>query len=151
MRPYRLHLNSCIQTLSTPPLLPMPISQQSNELLLSLLDGPFKVLRDDNHIDPTSLLVWDTLSQPVIQAIEFPELLRLYPCGRSGAQWMPDDYVAILQEKWDQYRKSVASHEISDDAPTLTPMCGTVVLIVNPNPLLPHRWVSVNALIEPGQ
>jgi hypothetical protein len=45
----------------------------------------------------------------------------------------------------------MASHEISDEDPNTTPVCGTVVLIINPNPLLPHRWVSVNALIEPGQ
>lgn len=129
----------------------MRITKQSNELLLSLLDGPFKALRDNNYIDPTSLLVWDSLSQPVIKAVEFPELLRLYPCGGPGTQWTHDDYVDILQEKRDQYRKSLASHEISDDDPSLTPMCGTVVLIVNPNPLMPHHWVSVNALIDPGQ
>lgn len=44
-------------------------------ILAALLDGPFRRLRDDNHIDPHRILVWDEQQQPVIQALTILELL----------------------------------------------------------------------------
>jgi hypothetical protein len=129
----------------------MTFIHSGNAALLSLLDGPFKELRDDNHVDPYAILVWDGTCSPAIASVDFLDLLGRYPCGGQGSQWSTADFVQILKEKRNQYRKSMASHEISDEDPNTTPVCGTVVLIINPNPLLPHRWVSVNALIEPGQ
>jgi hypothetical protein len=129
----------------------MPSHEESDLLLQFLLDGPFKRLRDDNHIDPHRILVWDSTRDPVIEAVEFLELLGRYPCGETGSQWVPVDFVRILREKRNQYRKSMASHEISDDDPEITPACGTVVLIISEEPHRPHRWVSISALIDPGQ
>jgi hypothetical protein len=126
-------------------------STYSDELLQALLDGPFKRLRDDNHVDPYSILVCDPAQTPVIQAVEFLDLPALYPCGGPGSQWAPSDFVEILKEKRHQFRKSMASHAISDDDPEITPACGTVVLLISSNPYQGHRWVSVGALIEPGQ
>jgi hypothetical protein len=127
-------------------------SQAESDLLLQfLLDVPFKQVRDDNHVDPYGILVWDRRRDPVIEAVEFLELLGRYPCGEAGSQWSPSDFVKILREKRNQYRKSMASHEISGNDPEVTPACGTVVLIINEQPGLPHRWVSISALIEPGQ
>jgi hypothetical protein len=124
---------------------------QDNELLLALVDGPFKRLRDDNHVDPYSILVWDRSRTPVIEAVEFLELLGRYPCGDCWNQWSSSDFVEILKEKHDLYRKSLASYAISDEDPEITPVCGTVVLIVSDQSRLPHRWLSLRALIEPGQ
>ncbi len=118
------------------------------ELLLALLNGPFKRIRDENHVDPYSILVYDEGQQPMIQAVEFLDLLGRYPCQEINTQWNPRDFVRILEEKRNQYRKSMASHDISEEDSTTTPVCGTVVLLVNKNPKLPHRWVSINALIE---
>jgi hypothetical protein len=129
----------------------MPSHEESDLLLQFLLDGPFKHLRDDNHIDPHRILVWDRTGDPVIEAVEFLELLGRYPCGEAGSQWSPLDFVKILREKRNQYRKSLASHEISDDDPEITPACGTVVLIISEEPDRPHRWVGISALIDPGQ
>lgn len=122
-----------------------------NELLLALVDGPFKRVRDDNHVDPYSILVWDRSRTPVIEAVEILELLGRYPCGGRRSQWGPSDFVEILKEKRDLYRKSKASHDISDDDPEITPVCGTVVLVINDQSRQPHRWLSLRALIEPGQ
>ena len=121
-----------------------------NELLLALLDGPFKPLRDDNHVDPYSILVWDRSCTPVIEAVEILELLGRYPCG-GLSQWAPSDFVEILNEKHDLYLQSIASHAISDKYPEITPVCGTVVLIISGQPGQPHRWISLRALIEPCQ
>jgi hypothetical protein len=123
----------------------------SERMLQILLDGPFKRVRDDNHIDPHSILVWDRSRDPVIEAVEFLDLLGRYPCGGTGSQWGPSDFTEILQAKRDLYRMSMASHAISDDDPEITPACGTVVLISSKRPTRPHRWVRITALIEPGQ
>lgn len=124
---------------------------QDNELLLALVDGPFKRLRDDNHVEPYSILVWDRSCTPVIEAVEILELLGRYPCGGRLGQWAPSDFVEILNEKHDLYLQSIASHAISDEDPEITPVCGTVVLIISGQPGQPHRWISLRALIEPGQ
>ena len=126
-------------------------SGDSDELLLALLDGPFKRVRDDNHVDPHAILVWDSARSPVIEAVEILELLGRYPCGVEGCQWSSEDLVAILNEKRNQYRKSIASHSISDDDPSISAACGTVLLVVNPKPGRPHRWVGISALINPSQ
>ena len=121
---------------------------ESEMVLQFLLDGPFKRVRDDNHVDPHSILVWDRSRDPVLEAVEFLELL-----GRrgSGSQWAPSDFTEILQAKRDLHRMSLASHAISDDDPEITPACGTVVLIISQRPDRGHRCVQVKALIEPGQ
>ena len=124
---------------------------RSDELLQALLDGPFKRVRDDNHVDPHSILVWDRSRVPVIEAVEILELIGRYPCGGPGSRWASSDLLEILIEKRNQYRKSIASHAISDDDPEITPACGTVVLIVSNDPNRGHSWAKINALIEPGQ
>ena len=59
-------------------------------ILAALLEGPFRRLRDDNHIDPHRILVWDQQQQPVIQALTILELLGPSPAAMprmpSGAQ-----------------------------------------------------------------
>ena len=42
---------------------------ESEMVLQLLLDGPFKRVRDDNHVDPYSILVWDRSRDPVIEAV----------------------------------------------------------------------------------
>jgi hypothetical protein len=123
----------------------------SDELLLALIDGPFKRVRDDNHVDPHSILVYDGSREPMIEAVDILDVVARYPCQGDKAQWSPLNIVEILQEKYNQYRKSMVSHEISDEDTSMTPACGTVVLIINPKPNQPHRWVKISALIEAGQ
>ena len=44
---------------------------ESEMVLQLMLDGPFKRVRDDNHVDPHSILVWDRSRDPVIEAVDF--------------------------------------------------------------------------------
>ena len=41
------------------------------DLLAALLDGPFRRLRAEKHVDPHSILVWDRQRQPAIQACPY--------------------------------------------------------------------------------
>jgi hypothetical protein len=119
-------------------------------LLGALLDGPFRRLRDDNHVDPHRILVWDQRQQPVIQALSILELLGRYPCGDTEEpQWCGDDLLAILQRKRDLLRMSLVAHDIADEQDDAEPTCGTVVLIINPNPEEPHHWVGVLSRVLP--
>lgn len=123
----------------------------SDDLLIATLDGLFKRLRDDNHVDPHTILVWDISRTPVIEAVEILDLVGRYPCGGPGSQWSAADFVEILQEKHNQYRQSMASHEIANDDPEITPSSGTVVLVISEQSGRGHRWVGLSALIEPRQ
>jgi hypothetical protein len=119
-------------------------------MLGALLDGPFRRLRDDNHVDPHRILVWDQQQRPVIQALTVLEVLGRYPCGDvEQAQWSADDLLAILQRKRDLLRRSLVAHDIADEQDDAEPTCGTVVLIINPNPEEPHQWVAVLSRVLP--
>lgn len=121
-----------------------------DSILGALLDGPFRRLRDDNHIDPHRILVWDQQAEPVIQALPFLELIGRYPCGDfESAQWTGSDLLAILGRKLDLLRMSRVAHDISHDQKDAEPVCGTVVLIINSNPTEPHRWVEVLSRVLP--
>ena len=122
------------------------------DLLAALLDGPFRRLRDDNHVDAHSILVWDRQRQPAIQAVPFLELLSRYPCGEAaGTQWSGQDLVEILQEKHQLLRRSLVAQEIAEERGDAQPACGTVVLTINSDPDLPHSWAVVQARITPRQ
>ena len=119
-------------------------------ILAAMLDGPFRRLRDDNHIDPHRILVWDEQQQPVIQALSILELLGRYPCGDAEeAQWCGDDLLAILQRKRDLLRTSLVAHDIADELDEAEPTCGTVVLIINPDRQEPLRWTAVLSRVLP--
>jgi hypothetical protein len=125
---------------------------QSNdlELLGALLDGPFRRLRDDNHIDPHTILVWDRQRQPAIQAVPFLELIHRYPCAEDAeSQWSGQDLVEMLQAKHELLRRSLVAQEIAAERGEAQPTCGTVVLIINPDLELPHSWSVVWANILP--
>ncbi len=120
------------------------------DLLAALLDWPFRRLRDDNHVDPHSILVWDRQRQPAIQAVTFLELLSRYHCGEDAdSQWSAQDLMEILQEKHELLRRSLVAQEIAEERGEAQPACGTVVLIINPDPDLPHCWSVIRARISP--
>jgi hypothetical protein len=104
----------------------------NDELLLALPDGSFKPVRDDSHVDPHAIFVWDSARSPVIESVEILELLGRYPCGGKGCQWSHEDFLAILGEKRNQDCKSIASRAISSDDRSISPACGTVALAVSP-------------------
>ena len=46
-------------------------------------------------------------------------------------------------------RRSRVAQDIAQERADAQPACGTVVLIINPDPELPHRWAVVRAPIIP--
>jgi len=118
----------------------------TEEKLLELLDGTCKELRDDNHVDPYRVLIFDEVAATV-EAVELIELPLLYPVG-PGGRWSAHDLGELLKDKAVLYRQSLVAHEISDEDPTAEPACGTVVLVVPAETALPYRRLSVKARIE---
>lgn len=121
----------------------------SDQCLHALLEGPFRRLRDANHVDPNAILVWDGSRDPVIEAVGLLELLARYPCGEVGSQWAPEDYTRILKAKHDLYRMSVVAHALAAADARITPVCGTVLLVISPRTDRPHRWLRITTLIAP--
>jgi hypothetical protein len=120
--------------------------RQDDEELLALLDGPFRVLRDNTFSDPDRLLVWDKQAKPVIQSLTFDEATKKYECGGYSSQWAPEDLDRIKEEKHrcisETYLANVF-HETGIEGGDIA--CGTPVLIINSNPLLGHTWKEVKA------
>jgi hypothetical protein len=52
----------------------------TDQQLLDLLNGSYSELRDDTHIAPTEILVYD-VAAGTIEAVDLMELLLQYPCG----------------------------------------------------------------------
>ena len=59
----------------------------TEERLLELLDGPCKELRDDNHVDPHRVLVFEEAAGTVeaVELIELPLRHPIEPGGRQSA------------------------------------------------------------------
>ena len=117
------------------------------EELLALLDGPFKVLRDDTFCDPSRLLVYDPERAPLVQALTFNEATVRYKCG-VGGRWTPEcvekikkDKRECLAETLDSYYKREQGDEESDLP------CSTPCLVVR-GASFPHSWVTVRAFLE---
>ena len=119
-----------------------------NEELLALLDGPFKVLRDDTFPDATRLLVWDRQATPSLQALTFDEATERYPCGGKGSQWAPEDLHAVKEEKAKCLEETLASYAKQEKDPTYEGLCSTPVLVVSQTPLRAHRWCVTKAFLR---
>ena len=55
----------------------------------------------------------------------------------------------ILQEKHQLLRRSLVAQEIAEERGEAQLAYGTVVLIINPDPYLPHCWSVIRARISP--
>jgi len=117
------------------------------EQLLSQLDGPYRELRQDNHVDPFAILVFDVASSTV-EAVDLADLPLKYPVG-PGERWGYSDLGAVVKEKALLYRQSVIGTEISDEDPEAEPTVGTVVLVVTDG-ASPYHWLTVKSRILPG-
>ena len=80
--------------------------EAEDEELLDLLDGPFKVLRDNTFADPDRLLVWDRQEEPVVQALTFEEATERYPCGGPRSQWAQEDLETLKELKGECFSQS---------------------------------------------
>lgn len=118
-----------------------------NDELLALLDGPFKVLRDDTFIDPDRLLVWDRKSTPSVQAMTFEEAVTRYQCGGDGSQWVPGDLEEVKAAKQEALGETRDTYSKRDADPDYEGLCGTPALFISNNPLRAHRWSVVKAYL----
>ena len=118
-----------------------------NDELLALLDGPFKVLRDDTFIDPDRLLVWDRKATPSVQAMTFEEAVARYQCGGDGSQWVPGDLEEVKAAKQEALGETRDTYSKRDADPDYEGLCGTPALFISNNSLLAHRWSVVKAYL----
>lgn len=121
-------------------------SRYDRDALLEALNSN-KEIRDDNHVDDTSILVW-TEETNCLEAVPLIELPLRYPLQGTGARWSFEDLGKLLQAKATMFRTSIAAHELSEEHPELSPTCGTVVLIIPKRPGVFH-WVETKANIAP--
>jgi hypothetical protein len=115
--------------------------------LLALLDGPYQELRDDNHVTPNEVLVFDEAAGTV-EAVDLMELPLRYPVG-TGCRWSAHDLGELVLDKALLYRQSLVAHEINDEDPAAEPTCGTVVLAMPVEQPIPFQRVCVKARITP--
>ena len=120
-----------------------------NEELLALLDGPFKVLRDDTFPDPNRLLVWDRQTTPSVQSLTFDEATDRYQCGGVGSRWAPEDLEAVKEAKQECLEETLSSYAKQEADPDYEGVCSTPTLVVSNNPLLAHRWAVTKACLSP--
>ena len=73
--------------------------------LLFALDGKYRELRQDNHINPNEILVFDAATGTV-EAVDLMELPLKYPCG-PGKRWSLGDLDWVVKEKAMLYRQSM--------------------------------------------
>lgn len=120
----------------------------TDQQLLDLLNGPYSELRDDNHIAPNEILVYDVVAG-TIEAVDLMEVPLRYPCG-VGQRWSYADFGEAVTDKAMLYRQSVIAHEISDEDEEAEPTCGTVVLVITTD-YRPYHLIQTRARINPKQ
>jgi len=119
------------------------------EQLAELLDGPYRQLRDDNHVTPDAVLVYAVETQ-TIEEVEFWQLPSRFPLAQPGQRWSYSDLGKVLEAKATLYRQSCVADELSDEDPEAEPLCGTVV-ITDRGGQVPLKWCRSQARIVPGQ
>jgi len=118
-----------------------------SEKVLAALDGPYRELRDNTHIDPHAVLVFDEATETV-EAVELSELPLRYPVAGRGARWSYGCLGELVASKALLYRQSKVAHELHDEDPTSQAPCGTPVLAVPERPG-PYSWFEVKARTLP--
>jgi hypothetical protein len=117
------------------------------EKVLAALDGTYRELRDDTHINPHAVLVFDEATETV-EAVELCELPLRYPVSGQGARWSYGCLGELVASKALLYRQSKVAHELHDEDPTSEAPCGTPVLAVPEQPG-PYSWFEVKARTLP--
>jgi hypothetical protein len=117
----------------------------TNKLLL-LLDGPYRELRDDNHVTPNEVLVFDETTEEV-EAIDLMQLPLRYPVG-PGGRWSASDLGEVVKEKALLYRQSLMAYEINEEDPETEPTCGTVLLVITTGNR-PYKRLEIKSRILP--
>lgn len=122
------------------------IERDDEELALDELLALEAPLIEANALAPGSLLVWDPRDTPPLQELEILDLLERYPCRGEGARWSPDDFVALLEARSLEWRRTLVALEIQQEHPDSRPSASTVILVVpvQANSPLEHLEVALS-------
>jgi hypothetical protein len=123
------------------------LDNDTQDRLQFALDGKYRELRQDNHVTPNEVLVFDAATGTV-EAVDLMDLPLRFPLKGKGCRWSYADLGKVLEAKALLYRQSMIAHEISDEDPEAQPPCGTVVIVQHAER---HclSWFQITARIEP--
>lgn len=108
----------------------MALNRDDDETLLDQLLAEQATRVERNAQQPHRLLIWDSDRDRELLELELPELLEQYPCHGEQARWRPDDVVALLESKAQQWRRTMVALEVLRQHPAAHPSAGTVLLVV---------------------
>ena len=132
------------------------MTEQHDELLrdklLSAMDGPYRELRDDTHINPHTVLVFTEGADgepDTVEAVDLCDLPLRYPATGSSARWCYSDLGRLVAAKALLYRQSKLAHELHDEDSTSEAPCGVPVLAI-PVGVGTYYWFDVRSRTLPG-
>jgi hypothetical protein len=127
------------------------IERNDDELALESLLASEASLLEANALDGNYLLVWDPSDASPLREMEILDVLERYPCRGQAARWSCDDFVALLEGKILQWRRTMAALESLQENPGSRPAASTMVLLVPEDPEAPLEQLEVGvALTPPG-
>jgi hypothetical protein len=91
--------------------------------------------------DANLLLVWDGRRGSPIEELGAAGLSERFPCQGNEARWSTDEFVALLEARALQCRRTRVALEIVAEDPATTPSAGTVVLVFPTDPGT-RPWVA---------
>lgn len=128
--------------------LSMPAEKQGLERRL-VLDRE-RVEQNALGHDANLLLVWDGRRTSAIEELGVAALSERFPCQGSEARWTTGEFVALLESRALQCRRTRVAQEIVAEDPATTPSGGTVVLVFPTDPGT-RPWVATVAVALPTE
>jgi hypothetical protein len=126
------------------------IERDDDEMALDTLLAREASLLEANALDGNYLLVWDQADATPLREMEILDVLERYPCRGETARWSCDDFVALLEGKILQWRKTMVALEILQEHPDARPSASTMVLLIPLDPQAPLEQLEVGVTLSPG-
>jgi hypothetical protein len=103
------------------------------------------VERNALGLEADRLLVWDGRRGKTIEELSATALSERFPCEGAEARWTTQEFVALLEARALQCRRTRVAQEILAEDPATTPSAGTVVLVFPADTGL-RPWVATVAV-----
>jgi hypothetical protein len=127
-------------------------NQLLQEKVLASLDGEYRELRDDTHINPHAVLVFTEGADgepDTVEAVDLCELPLKHPIKGRHARWCAENLGELVASKALLYRQSKLAHELHDEDSTSEAPCGVPVLAI-PVGVGTYYWFDVRSRTLPG-